>query len=88
MPSTIRITVCGGTACHLMGGSELQLLLEHLPERLRARVVVEGTPCLNHCRNHPGERAPFVQIEDEVVSNATLPEVLERLLARIEDEER
>jgi NADH:ubiquinone oxidoreductase subunit E len=85
MPSKIRVTVCSGTTCYLMGGSEFLLLEEQLPPELRERVVVEGKPCLEHCRRGAKGKAPFVLIDGELITDATIPSVVE-LLTRMAKE--
>lgn len=79
----IRVVVCGGTACHLLGGTGLQLLSEALPEAARERVEVVGSPCLDLCRCRTGRRPPFVQIDGEEVAAATVDEVLDRVQERL-----
>jgi len=85
MAEKIRVTVCSGTACYLMGGSEFLLLQEHLPPELRERVVVEGKPCLEHCKRGARGKAPFVLIDGELLTDATIPSVIERLTKLVEE---
>lgn len=79
MAAKIHVTVCSGTTCYLMGGSEFLLLDEQLPPELKEHVVVEGKPCLDHCRRGTKGKAPFVLIDGELVTDATIPGVIERL---------
>ncbi len=79
----IRVVVCGGTACHLLGGTGLQLLGEGLPEAVRGRVEVVGSPCLDLCRSRSGRRPPFVRIDGEDVAAASVDDVVERVQQRL-----
>lgn len=76
MNKQIEVVICSGTACYVMGGSELLLLEEHLPAAWRGRVNISGSPCLGLCRNRQHGNAPFVSVNGETVSRATIPAVL------------
>lgn len=74
----IKVTICAGTTCHLMGGSYLQSLADHLDPELRDIVDVDGARCLGLCKGSSAQ-APFVLIDEEVISEATLPALIERI---------
>ena len=84
MEQMIKVTVCFGTACYVMGGSDLLLLDEQIPEAWKARVQIEGSPCLNLCMDKKNGKAPFVDIDGEIVSQAAIPDVLRILQEKIE----
>ena len=62
-----------------MGASEIMLLEEELSPELKEIVEIEGVTCLDLCKNSEYGKAPFVKINDEIVSQATLPLVLEKI---------
>ncbi len=72
----IEVKICTGTLCYVMGGAELQLLEEYLPEELADRVEISGTPCLVCCNRPDGKKAPFVWVDGQVLSQATVPAVI------------
>ncbi len=81
MPDTIvKIVVCSGTACYVMGGSELLLLDDHIPAKWKGNVEIEGAPCLGYCKDKKQGKAPFALVDGVPVPQATIPEVL-RLIA-------
>lgn len=84
MPDTVKVTVCSGTACYVMGGSELLLLEEHIPVRWKDRVEIEGAPCLGLCKDRVVGKAPYAMIDGEVVQAATVPTLLEKIAAKLE----
>ena len=45
----LTVQICTGTLCYIMGGSELQLLGEYLPETLADKVEIRGATCLDIC---------------------------------------
>ena len=76
MKDTITIEICTGTACFVMGGSELLLIGEHLPPEMKHRIRVVGAMCMDLCECESCARAPFVRINGDVVKNAAIPTVL------------
>lgn len=76
----IKVTICTGTACFVMGASELMLLEEKLPPELKDKVEITGSVCMGSCKGGE-QRPPFVQIDNEVISNANVPEVIDKLIA-------
>ncbi|MBE6345545.1 MAG: hypothetical protein E7063_07700 [Spirochaetaceae bacterium] len=75
----IKVSICTGTACFVMGASEIILLEEELPEELKDRVEVEGVTCFEECKTHENGKAPFVKVNGEIISEATLPKVLDKI---------
>lgn len=72
----LKVIICSGTACFVMGGSELLLLEDELPEAWRGRVSVEASPCLGSCKDRSCGRAPFVKVGGEDLAGATMPALL------------
>lgn len=75
----IKVSICTGTACFVMGASEIMLLEEELPPELRDMVEIEGVTCLDLCKDAACGKAPFVRINDEILAQATLLSVLEKI---------
>jgi len=78
------VTICTGTACFVMGGSELLLLEEQLPDDLKAVTDIEGSPCLETCKRSgygktQSDHAPFVQIDGEVMEQASAQKIIDHL---------
>lgn len=70
--NSVKIGICVGTSCHLMGGMDLRHVLEDLKEQMDDQLIVEYHTCLNHCR-----RGPNVLIDDELTTGMT-PENLRK----------
>ena len=75
------VSICAGTTCVLMGGSHLLALEEHLPPHLQGKVEVRGARCLEVCHEERRDEAPYVLINGEIMGDATLPRIIERLEA-------
>lgn len=76
----ISVKVCVGTTCFVMGGSNLQELNEIIPRRYGDKVEVAASNCLGLCSiNWEYSKAPYVKVDDEVISEATVDKVLEAI---------
>ena len=75
----IKVRICAGTTCYLMGGMQLQSLEDHLDPEAKSIVDIDGARCLGLCKGENYGKAPFVMINEEVVSEATLPIIIERI---------
>ena len=76
----IEVKVCLGTTCFVMGSSNLQSLTDIAQKKYGDKVEVTGSPCLGLCSiNWEYSKAPYVKIDEDVVSEATVEKVLEAL---------
>ncbi|NCU21150.1 hypothetical protein EOM89_10545 [Candidatus Falkowbacteria bacterium] len=81
----IKVEVCCGTACYLLGAAKMMNLEDQLPEKCRGRVEVEAKPCLELCEKDNLEGAPYVRFnETEVMGRATPERVVARICQLIE----
>lgn len=70
----IKVRICCGTSCYIMGSSELISSSEYDP----SLVDFQGSTCMNLCKDSE-KRPPFVTIDGEVYSKVT-PELLDSLI--------
>lgn len=75
----VKVVVCSGTACYVMGGSELLLLDDHIPAKWKSNVELEGSPCLGYCKDKSNGKAPFALVDGELISQATIPDILRKI---------
>lgn len=80
-----QVRICTGTLCHVLGGSELPDLADHLPEKYRNLVEIKGSTCIEYCRNKD-LKPPFAEIDGDVVSEASIEKLVEELKRRIEND--
>lgn len=79
MAEKIKVVICTGTACYVMGGAELLGLEERLPPELAARVEIEGTTCLGRCKDSKLGRPPFAKVGEDFVADATVEKLIEAI---------
>ena len=79
MDKKITVNICAGTACFVMGASDILLLEEHLPQPLKDAVDIQGATCLGYCKNGEKGKAPFVEINGELMSAASLSAVISKI---------
>ena len=76
----VKVEICCGTACYLLGAANLMSIEDDLPAELRGKVEVEARTCLELCEKENLGGAPYVRINDtEIMAQATP----EKLTARI-----
>lgn len=80
----IEVKVCLGTTCFVMGSSYLQELTEIVPKKYGDSVEVSSSPCLGLCSiNWEYSKAPYVKVDNDVVSEATIEKVMEAISKKI-----
>ena len=64
----VSVKVCLGTTCFVMGGANLQELIEIIPRKYGNKVTVEGSQCLGMCSiKWQYSKAPYVKVNDDIV---------------------
>ena len=81
----VKVKVCLGTTCFVMGSSNLQELTEQVSKKYDKDVTVEGSPCLGLCSvDWEFSKAPYVKVNDEIVKEATVEKVLTAIEKELE----
>lgn len=75
----IHIVICSGTTCYLMGAGDFFGLEQVVGEPLASRLIIEGSPCMDLCKGGSYGKAPFVKVNEILISQATLPKVVEEI---------
>ena len=73
----IKVQICSGTTCFVMGGSELLLLPDILPDEMKDCVEIEAINCMDKCRNCGEEKSPFVIVNGKSLEKVTLNSLFE-----------
>lgn len=65
MANKIKVEICLGTTCYVLGSFRLSALEEQLPPEFKDRVEVVGCACLDVCHDRNYGNAPFVRIDEK-----------------------
>ena len=78
--NTIKVEICCGTACYLLGAAKMMNIEDQLSEECRGRVDIEAKTCLELCERDNLGGAPYVRFNgSEIMSQATPEKVLARI---------
>lgn len=75
----IKVNICTGTTCFVMGSSKLQNFEEIMPRSWKEFVDIRLKPCLNLCQNNKYNKSPYVTIDEEVLTEVTLEKLLDAI---------
>ncbi len=67
----MKIRICLGTCCHLMGGSDLYSYFEEHCEKNGRDFELETPSCLDYC-NRADYEAPIVEVDGEIYDRVTV----------------
>ncbi len=76
MKRKIHLQVCSGTACFVMGGSDLLTVFDFLSPEEREQVSLAAVPCFEHCRTWEKLRPPFVTIDGKLHERMDMDKML------------
>ena len=77
----VKVEICCGTACYLLGAEKLMNIEEALPEECRGKVEIEARTCLDLCERDNLGGAPYVRFNgSEIMGRATPERVTARIL--------
>ena len=83
--NTIKVEICCGTACYLLGAAKMMNIEDQLSEECRGRVDIEANTCLELCERDNLGGAPYVRFNgSEIMSQATPEKVLARIRELVE----
>ena len=65
----IKVEICLGTTCYVLGSFRLSALEEQLPPELKSKVDIVGCACLNVChdRNYGEAYADLLYAPEKVI---------------------
>ena len=70
------VRICCGTACYIMGGSDLLTIDDYLTDEEKQSVQVIAVPCLNQCKRGDDTRPPFAMVNDTLIDRANVEKLL------------
>ncbi len=77
----VKIKICSGTSCFVMGAAAIQALEFTPPEDIADKIEIVEVRCMNLCHNvnDKHNHGPFVYVNDELIEEATLEKVINKV---------
>ncbi|MBQ8466027.1 MAG: NAD(P)H-dependent oxidoreductase subunit E [Alphaproteobacteria bacterium] len=73
----IKVKICQGTTCFVMGGDTIKAMADALAEKYGDKIEIVPVRCLETCHESDSfSKAPYVFVDEEVVSAADLEKVI------------
>ncbi|HPN29972.1 MAG TPA: (2Fe-2S) ferredoxin domain-containing protein [bacterium] len=74
----MKIKICLGTCCHLLGNYEIIEKLEERGLNNKKNIEIIAATCLNYCKDAE-LKPPFIEIDGQIIQNATIDAVVSYL---------
>lgn len=81
MEKKVKLKICVGTQCYVMGNHELKDIKDHLPDDLKDKVYVEAAVCLGCDSLKSKPLPPYVEIDGKLISQASQEKIVAYLYA-------
>lgn len=77
----IKIKICSGTSCFVMGAAAIQALEFTPPDDIADKIDIVESRCMNLCHdiNNKHNHGPFVMVNDELIEEATFEKVVNKV---------
>ncbi len=77
----IKVKICAGTSCFVMGAAQIQSLEFNAPADIADKIEIIEERCMNLCKDIKTRynRGPFVKINDELIEEATYEKVVDKI---------
>lgn len=73
----VKVKICMGTHCTMMGNLNLQENLEDLQLEYPGQIEIESVRCLKFCEDN---KAPIVELSGKIITNASAEKVISEIL--------
>lgn len=78
----VKIKICVGSHCSLVGALNILDNLEELKEEYPEQIQIERLECMDRCEDI--KNAPVVKVDDELITSAQSQMVISKVMERIE----
>lgn len=77
----VKIKICCGTSCFVMGAAQIQVLEFAPPADIADKIEIEESRCMNLCKDTTAKynRGPFVMVNDVVIEEANFEKVVNKV---------
>ena len=67
--AAVKLEICMGTMCYMMGGADLRAVVEAFPDDIRQHIEISYSPCLNMCDKM--QEPPYIKLNDRIISRVS-----------------
>ncbi len=75
----IKLEICCGTTCHMLGAHKIATIESLLPEDWRDKVDVSASPCLDLCMSENLAGAPYVRLNGRIIGKASVELIMDEI---------
>ncbi len=85
MANKVKVRICVGTSCFVMGAAQIQSLEFNAPADIAEQIEIVEERCMNLCKDVKTKynNGPFVFVNDELVEEATYEKVVNKIREEI-----
>lgn len=78
MEKKIKVRICVGTSCFVMGAAQIQSLEFNAPADIADQIEIIEERCMNLCKDIKSKynRGPFVFVNEELIEEASYEKVV------------
>ena len=77
----VKIKICVGSHCSLVGALNILDTLEELKEEYPKQIQIEKVECMDRCEDI--KNAPVVKIDDKLITSAQTQKVISKVMERV-----
>jgi len=83
----VKVKICEGTTCFVMGGQTVRAMITSLTEKYKDKIEITSARCLGTCNKTDSfSKAPYVMVDDEEISSADLEKVIAVIERKLNNE--
>ena len=84
--SKIKVRICVGTSCFVMGSAQIQSLEFNAPADIADNIEIVEERCMNLCKDitRKRNRGPFVYVDHELIEEATYEKVVAKIREKLQ----
>lgn len=85
MANKVKVRICVGTSCFVMGAAQIQSLEFNAPADIADQIEIIEERCMNLCKDVKTKynSGPFVFVNDELIEEATYEKVVNKIREEI-----
>lgn len=76
----VKVKICMGTHCTMMGNLNLQESLEDLQLEYPEQIEIEAIKCLKFCKDN---KAPVVELNGKIITNASVEKIISEIIETV-----